>query len=199
MKWIFAIFPLKVPFKSKKITNMGRKGPRAKTKTVLKPVKQWDQHGNMQNWISKTFLNKNHPTAWGGVFFPLGRECLVPKLRLDMGSWARTWWWGEGRRGGGHWAWGQLICLLAHFNYFHCCNSLAPLTLQEPQYPSQAHHLMGDGWVSGKGIGGCCRLERWRAALLALFGVLWPHKLMWHLTHISCEGSSFNCNVLFQQ
>ena len=178
---------------------MGRNCPRAKTKTVLKPVKQWDQHGNMQNWISKTFLNKNHPTAWGGVFFPLGRECLVPKLRLDMGSWARTWWWGEGRRGGGHWAWGQLICLLAHFNYFHCCNSLAPLTLQEPQYPSQAHHLMGDGWVSGKGIGGCCRLERWRAALLALFGVLWPHKLMWHLTHISCEGSSFNCNVLFQQ
>ena len=65
---------------------MGRKRPRAKTKTVLKPVKQWDQHGNMQNWISKTFLNKNHPTAWGGVFFPLGRECLVPKLRLDMGS-----------------------------------------------------------------------------------------------------------------
>ena len=178
---------------------MGKKRPREKTKTVLKPVKQWDQHGNMQNWISKTFLNKNHPTAWGGVFFPLGRECLVPKLRLDMGSWARTWWWGEGRRGGGHWAWGQLICLLAHFNYFHCCNSLAPLTLQEPQYPSQAHHLMGDGWVSGKGIGGCCRLERWRAALLALFGVLWPHKLMWHLTHISCEGSSFNCNVLFQQ
>ena len=192
-------FPIVIPIVIKKNTSMGRKRPRAKTKTVLKPVKQWDQHGNMQNWISKTFLNKNHPTAWGGVFFPLGRECLVPKLRLDMGSWARTWWWGEGRRGGGHWAWGQLICLLAHFNYFHCCNSLAPLTLQEPQYPSQAHHLMGDGWVSGKGIGGCCRLERWRAALLALFGVLWPHKLMWHLTHISCEGSSFNCNVLFQQ
>ena len=41
---------------------MGRKRPRAKTKNVLKPVKQWDQHGNMQNWISKTFLNKNHPT-----------------------------------------------------------------------------------------------------------------------------------------
>ena len=40
---------------------MGRKRPRAKTKTVLKPVKQWDQHGNMQNWISKSFLNKNHP------------------------------------------------------------------------------------------------------------------------------------------
>ena len=25
-------------------------------------MKQWDQLGNMQNWISKTFLNKNHPT-----------------------------------------------------------------------------------------------------------------------------------------
>ena len=42
---------------------MGRKGPRAKTKTVLKPVKQWDKHGSMPKSEFLTFLNKNHPTA----------------------------------------------------------------------------------------------------------------------------------------
>ena len=31
-------FPIKIPIKVKKITFMGRKGPRAKTKTVLKSV-----------------------------------------------------------------------------------------------------------------------------------------------------------------
>ena len=31
---------------------MGRKRPRAKTKTVQKPVKQSDQHGNLQNFLS---------------------------------------------------------------------------------------------------------------------------------------------------
>ena len=40
---------------------MGRKGPRAKTKTVLKPVKQWEKHGSMPKSESLTFLNKNHP------------------------------------------------------------------------------------------------------------------------------------------
>ena len=40
---------------------MGRKGHRAKTKTVLKPVKQWEQHGSMQNWKFKIFGNKNPP------------------------------------------------------------------------------------------------------------------------------------------
>ena len=42
---------------------MGRKGPRAKTKIVLKPVKQWEQLGNMHNLKFQTFLNKNHPTV----------------------------------------------------------------------------------------------------------------------------------------
>ena len=40
---------------------MGRKGPRAKTKIVLKSVKQWEQLGNMHNLKFQTFLNKNHP------------------------------------------------------------------------------------------------------------------------------------------
>ena len=39
---------------------MGRKGPRAKTKIVLKSVKQWEQLGNMHNLKFQTFLNKNH-------------------------------------------------------------------------------------------------------------------------------------------
>ena len=42
---------------------MGRKGPRAKTKIVLKSVNQWEQLGNMHNWKFQTFLNKNHPNA----------------------------------------------------------------------------------------------------------------------------------------
>ena len=39
---------------------MGRKGPRAKTKIVLKSVKQWEQLGNMHNLKFQTFLNKNN-------------------------------------------------------------------------------------------------------------------------------------------
>ena len=42
---------------------MGRKGPRAKTKIVLKSVKQWEQLENMHNLKFQTFLNKNHPTS----------------------------------------------------------------------------------------------------------------------------------------
>ena len=42
---------------------MGRKGPRAKTKIVLKSVKQWEQLGNMHNLKFQTFLNKNHPNT----------------------------------------------------------------------------------------------------------------------------------------
>ena len=41
---------------------MGRKGPRAKTKTVLKPVNKWDKLGSMPNVKCQTFLNKNPPT-----------------------------------------------------------------------------------------------------------------------------------------
>ena len=47
---------------TKKSTYMGRKGPRAKTKTVLKPVKHWEKHGSMPKSEFLTFLNKNHPT-----------------------------------------------------------------------------------------------------------------------------------------
>ena len=47
----------------KKSTYMGRNGPRAKTKTVLKPVKQWEKLGSMPNLKFKTFLNKNPPTT----------------------------------------------------------------------------------------------------------------------------------------
>ena len=32
-------------------------------KTVLKPVKQWEQLGNTPNWKLQTFLNKNHPNG----------------------------------------------------------------------------------------------------------------------------------------
>ena len=42
---------------------MGREGRRAKTKTVLKPVKQWEQLGSMQNWKFESFGNKNPPTT----------------------------------------------------------------------------------------------------------------------------------------
>ena len=49
---------------------MVRKRPRAKTKTVLKPVKQWEQHGNMPNWKSKCFMNKNHPLLCTLAVYP---------------------------------------------------------------------------------------------------------------------------------
>ena len=48
----------------KKSTYIGRNGPRAKTKTVMKPVKQWEKLGSMPNLKFKTFLNKNPPTVW---------------------------------------------------------------------------------------------------------------------------------------
>ena len=40
---------------------MGRKGPRAKTKIVLKSVSKVEQLGSMPNLKFQTFLNKNHP------------------------------------------------------------------------------------------------------------------------------------------
>ena len=58
---IFCHFPIKIPIKVEKITFMGRKGPRAKTKTVLKSVSKWQQFGSMPNLKFQTFLNKNHP------------------------------------------------------------------------------------------------------------------------------------------
>ena len=42
---------------------MGRKGPRAKTKTVLKSVNKWEQFGSMQNLKFQTLLIKNHPIS----------------------------------------------------------------------------------------------------------------------------------------
>ena len=60
-KWFLAIF-LFCPFSHwnshcsrKKTTTMGRKGPRAKTKIVLKSVKQWEQLGNMHNRKFRNF------------------------------------------------------------------------------------------------------------------------------------------------
>ena len=41
---------------------MGRKGPRAKTKTVLKSVSQGAKFGTMQNLKFQTLHNKNPPT-----------------------------------------------------------------------------------------------------------------------------------------
>ena len=50
----------------KKSTYIGRNGPRAKTKTVIKPVKQWEKLGSMPNLKFKTFLNKNPPN-WPSI------------------------------------------------------------------------------------------------------------------------------------
>ena len=47
---------------------MGREGRRAKTKTVLKPVKQWEQLGSMPNWKFRNFLNKNPPSKIGTIY-----------------------------------------------------------------------------------------------------------------------------------
>ena len=44
---------------------MGRKGPRAKTKTVLKPVNKKEQLGGMPKMKKDKNLNKNPPTNTG--------------------------------------------------------------------------------------------------------------------------------------
>ena len=46
---------------------MGRKGPRAKTKTVLKSVSKMQQFGSMQNLKFQTLLVKNHPISQVGM------------------------------------------------------------------------------------------------------------------------------------
>ena len=67
---------------------MGRKGPRAKTKRVLKSVSKMQQFGSMQNLKFQTFLNKNPPNTAldlntsgreldvkeGGVALPVGDQ-----------------------------------------------------------------------------------------------------------------------------
>ena len=54
---------MKFPLKPKNTITMGRSWATEKTKYVLRPVKQWEQLGNMHNLISKTFPNKNPPNA----------------------------------------------------------------------------------------------------------------------------------------
>ena len=58
---IFGRFPIVIPIKTEKITNMGRKGSRAKTKTVLKSVSKMQQLGSMPNLRLLTFLKKESP------------------------------------------------------------------------------------------------------------------------------------------
>ena len=74
---------------AQKSTYMGRKGPRAKTKTVLKPVKQWEKHGSMPNSEFFTFLNKNHPTTHSYV----NKMVLFICILKGMSSSLKTSWW----------------------------------------------------------------------------------------------------------
>ena len=65
---------------------MGRKGPREKTKTVLKTVCKTTQLGNMQNLKNPNFLNKNHPTevGWADSSFDWLKQqsyCIFYKCR----------------------------------------------------------------------------------------------------------------------
>ena len=68
---------------------MGRKGPRAKTKIVLKSVNQWEQLGNMHNLKFQTFLNKNHPTG-GSTSGPGVTVPNVPNPGSDGGTFEIT-------------------------------------------------------------------------------------------------------------
>ena len=58
----FGHFPIESPIEVEKITFMGRRGPRAKTKIVLKSVGKVEQLGSIPNLKCQTSLNKNHPT-----------------------------------------------------------------------------------------------------------------------------------------
>ena len=59
----FGHFPIEIPIEAENTITMGRSWATEETKYVLRPVKQWEQLGNMHNLISKTFLNKNPPTG----------------------------------------------------------------------------------------------------------------------------------------
>ena len=73
-----------------------RKGPRAKTKIVLKSVSKVDQLGSMHNLKFQTFLNKNPPSAW-----------------LVLGEWIRE----AHIRGGAHFRrWSQARPTVPHFH-----------------------------------------------------------------------------------
>ena len=45
----FGHFPIEISIEAEKTTTLGRKGPRAKTKIVLKSVSKVDQLGRMHN------------------------------------------------------------------------------------------------------------------------------------------------------
>ena len=45
----FGQFPIEIHIKAEKTTTMGRKGPRAKTKIVLKSVSKVDQLGSLHS------------------------------------------------------------------------------------------------------------------------------------------------------
>ena len=51
MPFLVPHFPIEIPIEAKKSTHMGRKGRRAKTKTVLKTLRQVAKLGSMQNLI----------------------------------------------------------------------------------------------------------------------------------------------------
>ena len=51
-------FPIeKIPIEAEKTITLGRKGPRAKTRIILKSVSKVDQIGSMHNSKFQTFLN----------------------------------------------------------------------------------------------------------------------------------------------
>ena len=76
-------------------------------KTVLKPVKQWEQLENMQNLLQKTFLNKNYPNLFdpGNAYpasfrfslsfwvdwFVFGTENLWPTLLMIDHQYIHKW------------------------------------------------------------------------------------------------------------
>ena len=64
------------PATLKMVTNMGRSWATEITKSVLKPVKQWEQLGNMHNWKFRNFLNKNPPIR-------IGQQCNVTEQMND--------------------------------------------------------------------------------------------------------------------
>ena len=49
----FGHFPIEIPIEAGKKTHMGRKGRRAKTKTVLKTLREVAKLGSMQKMISE--------------------------------------------------------------------------------------------------------------------------------------------------
>ena len=57
----FSVFMGITMGKQPKITNMGRKGPRAKTKTVLKSVSKMQQLGSMPNLRFSTLSKLEYP------------------------------------------------------------------------------------------------------------------------------------------